>query len=232
LKIKRIGSELSIWFKQVFHLKNCWILLPGLCAVLLVYIVHYSNLSPELTARTLNESIAPWLVLIVFLILLSKSFISRDSLMIYLTVLAAVFLVRELNDTVFTVFGGEHLFKSKKLVDCLLICMVLWAFGWHERLFSCLNRSVQLKILLAGVLWTYFLSQLIARRVFRDVLPNERLLHIPLEETAETAAHIFFLGFALFCFFLYNARKKNQIQAFVPSSELGETPRQYRDIVE
>jgi hypothetical protein len=232
LKIKRIGSELSIWFKQVFRFKNCWILLPGLCAVLLVYIAHYSNLSPQLTARTLNESFAPWVVLIIFFILLSKSLISRDSLMIYLTVLAAVFLVRELNDTVFTVFGGEHLFKSKKLVDCLLVGMVLWAFGWHERLFSSLNRSVQLKVLLAGMLWTYLLSQLIARRVFRDVLPNEQLLHISLEETAETAAHLFFLGLAFFCLFLYHARKKKQIQAFVPSSEPGETPRQYGDIVE
>jgi len=222
-KIKRIGSEIAIWFKQVFRFKNCWILLPGLCAVLLVYIVHYSSLSPELTDRTLNESFAPWLVLIIFLILLSKSLISRDSLMIYLTVLAAVFLVRELNDTVFIVFGGEHLFKSKKLVDCFLIGMVLWAFGWHEKLFSCLNRSVQLKVLLAGVLWTYFLSQLIARRVFRDVLPNERLLHIPLEETAETAAHIFFLVFALFCFFFYRTRQAAQAHTVSLEVEPGDS---------
>jgi hypothetical protein len=208
VKIKNFISEISIWFKQMFHVKNCWILLPGLIALLSVYAVHYSNIYPWLITREFNESFAPWLVLVILAILLTKSFISRDSLMIYLSVLALVFLVRELDDTVLNVFGEPYLFTSKKLVDLLLVGMSLWAFGWHEKLFACLNRSMIQKVLLFGVLWTYLFSQLIARRVFRGVFPNESLLHISMEETVESAAHLFFFIFVIFClFFIPNKQK-------------------------
>ncbi len=210
--MKSISAEVSIWFKQVFHIKNFWILLPSLIPLLLVYVVHHFNIYFWIITRDFNENIALWLVAIIFVILLTKSFISRDSLIIYLTVLVLVFFIRELDDTVLTFFGSSYLFKSKKLVDCLLVGMGIWAFGWHEKLFTCLNRSIMLKVSLFGVLWTYLFSQLIARRVFRDILPNERLLHIPLEETAETFAHLFFLLFALSFFIFYNNKKDDYIK--------------------
>jgi len=219
LKIKLIGSELSGWFKQVFLFKNSWMLLPGLLAVLLVYGVHHFNWNAWLTSRDFNESFAPWLVLLIFLLLFTRALMSRDPLMIFLTVLALVFLVRELNSTVFSLFGGEYLFKSKKLVDCLLVIMGFWAFGWHERIFASLNRSKMLKVLIAGVAWTYLLSQLIARRAFRGVLPEEKLLHIPLEETVESSAHIFFFVCAVSCFFLVSSRKADQVQTLSHEAE-------------
>jgi hypothetical protein len=219
VKIKQVGSELSVWFKQVFRMKNWWILLPGLCAVVLVYVVQHFDIYPWLATKIFHETLAPWLVGAVFLILLTTSLISRDSLMIFLVVLALVFLVRELNATTFSLFGGEYLFKSKKLVDCLLVGMGLWAIGWHEKLFDCFNRSILLKALLSGSLWTYFFSQLIARRVFRGVLPEERLLHVPLEETVETAAHLFFLVFAVFCLFYFSIRKTARVQTVSPTVE-------------
>jgi len=217
--MQRIDSELSIWFKQVFRVKNCWILLPGFLAISLVYAVHYFGISPWFTTRIFHESFAPWLLLVVVLIFLTASFLSRDALVMYLSGLALVFLIRELNSTMFTVFGGEYLFKSKKLVDCLLVGMALWAWGWREKLFTCCNRSIALKVLISGVLWTYLFSQLIARRVFRGVLPEENLLHVPMEETAETAAHVFFLVCALFCLFCYRTRKATQVQACSPSAK-------------
>jgi hypothetical protein len=212
VRIKNFISEISIWFKQVFHIKNFWILLPSLIAVLLVYAVHNFNIYPWLITRDFNENIALWLVSMIFVILLTKSFISRDSLMIYLTVLALVFFIREFHDTVFTFFGSSYQFETKKLVYCLLVGMGIWAFVWNEKLFTCLNQSIKLKVSLFGVLWTYLFSQLIARRVFRDILPDERLLHIPLEETAETFAHLFFLIFSLFCFLYYNNKKVDSIK--------------------
>ena len=145
----------------------------------------------------------------ILLVLMAKSFISRDPLMIYLALLALVFLVRELDDISFTFFGSSYTFKSKKLVDLLLVLMGLWGLGWHEKLFGSLNRFIVVKISLFGVLWTYFFSQAIARRAFRSVLPNERLLHVPLEETVETAAHLFFLVFAIYCFYFIPNRKKD-----------------------
>jgi hypothetical protein len=210
--MKSITEEVSIWFKQIFHIKNFWILLPSLIPLLLVYAVHHFNIYPWIITRDFNENIALWLVLMIFVIFLTKSLISRDSLMIYLTVLALVFFIRELDETVLTIFDDTYLFRSKKLVDFLLVCMGLWAFGWREKLFDCLNRSRILKVSFFGVLWTYLFSQLIARRVFRGILPNERLLHIPMEETAETFAHLFFLVFALFCFLFISNTKQNSLQ--------------------
>ena len=206
--MKSITAEVSTWFKQVFHIKNFWILLPSLIPLLLVYVVHHFNIYPWIITRDFNENIALWLVLMIFLILLTKSLISRDSLIIYLTVLALVFFIRELNDTVLTLFGDTYLFKSKKLVDLLLVGMGLWALGWNKRLFDCFNRSRILKVSFFGVLWTYLFSQLIARRVFRVIFPDESLLHIPMEETVETFAHLSFLVFAISCFYFISNKKQ------------------------
>jgi len=223
MKIKRIGLEVSTWFKQMFCIRNSWLLLPGFCAVILVYAVNHFDVYPWLTTKIFHENCAPWLVLSIFVIFLATSFISRDSLVIFLTVLALVFLVRELNSTTFSLFGGEYLFKSKKLVDCLLVGMVLWAIGWHERLFVSFNRSITFKVLLSGVLWTYLFSQLIARRVFRDIFPDERLLHVPMEETVETAAHLFFIVCALFCLFYFSSRKTARVEIASSAVESGDT---------
>ena len=223
VKLKRIGSEIATWFKQVFRIKNCWILLPGLLSIILVYAVHHFNIYPWFATKLFHESLAPWLVLTVFVIFLTTSLISRDPLMIYLAALALVFLIRELDATVFTVFGGEYLFKSKDLLDYLLIGMGLWAWGWHEKLFESFNRSITLKVLFFGSLWTYLFSQLIAHRWFRDILPDERLLHIPLEEAAETAAHLFLLCCALFCFFFYRTRQAARAHTVSPNVEPGDT---------
>lgn len=230
--MKQIGSELALWAKQVFHIKNCWILVPGLIAVALVYVVHYFNIYPWFATKSFHENCAPWLVLVVFVILLTKSLITRDPLVIYLAVLALVFLVRELDATVFSVFGEEYLFKSKRLLGFLLIGMGLWAFGWHEKLFVCLNRSILLKVLLAGVLWSYFFSQLIARRAFKEVLPSERLLHIPLEEAAETAAHVFFLVCSLYILFCYFPRKADRGRTCFSSAQQVDTAGESGDVVE
>jgi hypothetical protein len=200
-------------FKEAFQLKSSWIFLPGFVAVLLVYAVRDADRYVWVTTKAFNESFAPWLVLLIFIMFLAKALVCRDALIVYLAALALVFLVRELNDTVFKIFGTAYLFKSKKLVDVLLAGMALWGLCWHERLFACLHRSGNLKILLFGSMWTYFFSQLIARRVFRDILPLERLLHVQMEETAETAAHLFFLCCALFSLFFYAARTADRVSA-------------------
>ena len=67
----------------MFRIKNCWILLPGILAVVMVYAVHHFNIYPWLATKTFHENCAPWLVLAVFVILLTKSLISRDPLMIF-----------------------------------------------------------------------------------------------------------------------------------------------------
>jgi len=213
MKRNRTCTELSTCLRQVFHIRNSWIFLPGLCALLLVYGTHYSNVVPWITGRNFNEKFAPWLVLTVFAVLLPKSILSRNPLAVFLAALACIFYIRELNDTVFSLFGAAYHFKSKKLVDCLLVGMALWAYLWRGKLVECLNRSPQLTVMLSGVLWTYLFSQLVARRIFKGVFPDEQLLHIALEETVETAAHLFFLWYAFFCCFRISNRRTGQDRA-------------------
>lgn len=212
INFRSIPSEVSTCFKQVFLIKNCWILLPGMIAVLLVYVFHHFNVCTGLLDKDFLEHLALWLLPMILLVLMAKSFMSRDPLMIYLAVLALVFFVRELDDTPLTLFGSSFTFKSKKAVDLLLVAMGLWGLVWHEKLFGSLNRFMMVKISIFGVLWTYVFSQMIARRAFRGILPNERLLHVPMEETVETAAHLFFLVFALCCFYFIPNGKKDDLR--------------------
>ena len=162
INLRGIPSEVLTCFKQVFLIKNCWIFLPGLAAVLLVYVFYHADVCTGLLNKDLLEHLALWLLPAIFLTLMVKSFISRDPLMIYLAVLAFVFLVRELDDTPLTLLGISYTFKSKNLVELLLVIMGLWGLVWHEKLFGSLNRFRKVKISIFGVLWTYFFSQLIA----------------------------------------------------------------------
>lgn len=203
MKMHEVLSETTISLRQVFHYKNSWLLLPGFGAVALVYVSHHLGLFTEWLRRDPLEVLALCLVPMIVLILVAKSIITRDSLAIFLAALAVVFLTRELHDSEFQLLGREFELETKGMVSLLLVGMVLTAIVWHERLLKSLNRSIFLKVSLVGVLWTYLFSQLIARRAFKPILPNEAELHIPLEETTETAAHLFFLAFALLFFFLH-----------------------------
>jgi hypothetical protein len=209
VNFKSACSEASVWVNQLFQIKNCWILLPGAMAVLLVYAVHHFKICTWLLAKDFHEILALWLVSMSLAALLAKSVASRDSLVILLASLALVFLVRELHDTNLVLFGDSYSLNTKGLTNLLLIGVVLGAFAWREKLFKRMNRAMLLKISIFGVLWTYLFSQLIARRFFKGILPNEPLLHVPLEETAENAAHMFLLVVSFCCFYFLPNKKKD-----------------------
>ncbi len=206
---KSFKSEVAAYFKQVWTIKNSWIFLPGLISILLVYGVHNYNEDAWILTRGCLEPLAIWLVPIFLIVLVSKAIISKNHLMIYLAVLALIFLVRELDDTTYTFMEMSGTFKSKKPVNVILCGMALWGIGWHEKIFVTLNRYMSIKIALFGVLWTYFLSQLIARRAFRDVFPYESLVNVSLEEMTETAAHLFFIFFAFLSFYILPNKRED-----------------------
>lgn len=182
-------------------------LVPCAAALAVVYVAHAFEADQTLLAKNGLEALALWLVSVTLAILACKAIISRDALVIYLAVLCLVFLVRELHKTQFTWDDTVYLFRSKKLVSVLLIGMIIWGIGWHEKIVATLNRVNRLNAMVAGVFIAYVFSQVIARRAFRHVLPNEDALHIPLEETAETAAHVAFLCLAVYCAFAVSNRK-------------------------
>ena len=75
--------------------------------------------------------------------------------------------------------------------DAIYVCLVItliWVIRWRERISPQLQEGPVFPWLIA-TLFTYSISQAIARRFFR-IIPGEELLHVPLEEATETAGHI------------------------------------------
>jgi hypothetical protein len=97
----------------------------------------------------------------------------------WLTFLALAFLCREIH------FAG-----TGKGVYIALIVLLIW--GWRSRKQLLEGAAVgRLGQWVLATGWTYFLSQFIARRIFRYLyLPNEDGMHIMLEEAVENMAHI------------------------------------------
>ena len=110
----------------------------------------------------------------------------RDPLHLILGCLSAAFLCREIP------FAGTSVG-----VYVALVALVVWVVLWRKRLAAPLEHG-QTKSWLLVTAGMYVLSQVIARRVFADrhlgihmgILPQEELLHIPMEEVCETVAHI------------------------------------------
>ena len=99
--------------------------------------------------------------------------------------LAVALLCREIH------FAGTH-----HGIYVALAAISLWAWYWRERLSVPFNRG-PLRPLLLSSFAVYIFSQLIARRIFRGILPDEARLHIPLEEVAENVGHLVLLATAL-----------------------------------
>ncbi len=173
-----------------------------------VYLVYSLNSQAFLLQREFHETIAPYMVASIVFLLVIRSIITSDKLIIYLTLLAIVFFIRELDDTAVQLFGVTTEMKTKKLVSVLLVGMAILGIVWQKVLFACLNSHKFFKLLLSGMLFSYFFSQVIARRAFRHVLPNEKVLHIAMEETSETLSHLLFLGIAVCSYSIYRKYQK------------------------
>ncbi len=199
MNFKNIISEVKKWTKELYSIKNSWILLPSILGVVSVmswfcikgevdYNFYFFN-KPNL------EITALCLIGITAFVLLIKSIIVKNSLIIILCSIALSFLVRELDDTDFIINN----LKTKKIIYVLLFVILVWCTFWQERLFSVLNKFRMIKISISGMVWTYVFSQIIARRAFRGILLNEKNLHVYYEEVTENLAHIFFLFVAILC---------------------------------
>ena len=83
-----------------------------------------------------------------------------------------------------------HFAGTSTGVYVVLVLLGFWAFK-QRRLFDKFIGKGRFRIWLFSAFATYLLSQLIARRFFRHLyLPQEAQLHINLEETVETMAHV------------------------------------------
>jgi hypothetical protein len=90
--------------------------------------------------------------------------------------------------------------------------VLIWVLIRKTQIWASIEQAKLFQISLAGTAFTYFLSILIARRVFSidhlGLLPNEANLHIALEEVLENIAHLFLIFSGIVAFFSLNQQQK------------------------
>ena len=179
------------------HYVQWWPVLLGPGAMLFVYLTKIIG-QEWLISRGSNENIALWLLGVCVIGFAIQAFHFRSEFHLFMLALCVAFFCRE-----------WHFPGTGKGIYIALAVLALWAIIRKDKLE--VIRDNRLKVWLWVTFGTYLLSQLIARRVFRYVhLPQEADLHILLEETVETMAHIMMI---ITCFLAWRAvarhNKKN-----------------------
>lgn len=143
-----------------------------------VYVAEYFH-QQEIFSRGTNESMALFFLGISLINFILQAGVFRSQFHLFMGCLSGSFFCRE-----------WHFAGTSTGVYVALVLLGIWAFK-QRRLFGKFIRKDWFRILLFSTFATYLLSQLIARRVFRHLyLPQEAQLHINLEETVETTAHV------------------------------------------
>jgi hypothetical protein len=105
--------------------------------------------------------------------------VGREPYHLVLAAVAGTVLLREI-----------HWDWTDVFVYVALAAIAAWGWAWRPRIAPYLDRSVPARVWLVAAAVTYVLSQLVARRVFRDILPDEQLVYDRLEEVLECTAHL------------------------------------------
>lgn len=158
-----------------------WPFLIGPAAMILVYAAHFGGMETIVSRRT-NEHLALILLSIPLVCFLTQSIVNKKPFFYFMAALTASFFCRE-----------WHFAGTSKGIYVALVLLGIWGFMQKVQIFETIGNG-RYKIWLFATFATYLLSQLIARRVFRSLcLPMEDQLHILLEETVETTAHVMLL---------------------------------------
>ncbi len=167
------------WVKRL----NPWLMLVPIYSSVFV-IAAYLLGQDWLLEKSLHEFLAIGLMIVPVAVLLYRCKAGHGPLYALLAFLAASLLFREI-----------HIRHTGKAVYVCLLIFAVWTALWWGRIAPQLAEG-RIFSLVVATLFTYFCSQVIARRVFRGI-PGEHELHVELEEVAETAGHLLFIATSL-----------------------------------
>lgn len=150
----------------------------GPAAMAMVYIAQ--AVSPEQIAwRGANESMALILVGISIVGFGAQAIRYKQEFQFFMLTLCIAFFCRE-----------WHFAGTSNGIYVALACLAAWFFK-RQRQIDGFFKGNAVEPWFWATFSCYVLSQIIARRVFRYVgLPGEEEMHIYLEETVETMAHV------------------------------------------
>ena len=129
-----------------------------------------------------------------------RSLLYRLEIDYILLTMAVNFLCREI-----------HFVGTDNGVVIVAAIVLVWIFYWKDRIWANIEKAKAVQIALVGTVFTYFLSIVIARRVFSveylGLLPNEANVHVALEEILENIAHLYLIVIGILAFFSIPSKK-------------------------
>jgi hypothetical protein len=183
----------------IFSFRGIWCFIPAILGVFFVYWAE--DYSKSLILKEYHETLAICLMSIAVILFLVRSLLYRLEIDYILLTMAVNFLCREI-----------HFIGTNNAVVIVAAIILVWIFYWRDRIWKNIENAKVVRIALVGTAFTYFLSILIARRVFSidhlALLPNEANVHVELEEVLENIAHLYliFIGVAA----IFTIPSKNQ----------------------
>jgi hypothetical protein len=188
-QLKEVIGE---WWQQIRSPAAIWMILPAVGGLAFVYLADMAGWR-ALISKPLHEVLAINLLGLAAAFFLVRAWLFRLKLDYLLLVMAINFLSREIH------FRGTD--NGVVLVTAGVLVLSLF---WGAQILATLRKAPRVRLAMTGTFLTYLLGQLIQRRVFTSgripLLPDEALLHVPLEEVTENVAHLYFIiiGIAAF----------------------------------
>ena len=198
---RNILHDFLAWMKVVFT-TGIWSFFPVILGIGLTYWIDPQGMHRG-AVKGHCEFIAICLMSVVVAAFLLRVIMYRMRTDIVMLMLAIGFLCREI-----------HFTGTSAGVYVVAGVAGLLAWIWRDDILDELDGKNQVKAAMFCMFWSYLVTLLIQRRVFKahriGILPDEDLLHIPLEEITENFAHLAFLSVALIAF-MYTRKRKSCI---------------------
>ena len=195
---KDLKKEIPVWMKVVFT-SGAWSFFPVILGIGLTYWIDPQGVHRG-AVKGHCEFIAICLMSLVVAVFLLRVIIYRMRTDIVMLILAIGFLCREIH------FTGT---SAGVYVVAGIAGLLAWI--WRDDILDELDGKNQVKAAMFCMFWSYLVTLLIQRRVFKahriGILPDEDLLHIPLEEITENFAHLAFLAVAVIAFMYARKRR-------------------------
>jgi hypothetical protein len=186
VKYRKNQKSIAIgWMRLLFSSKGMWCFLPGIVGVAFVYWAE-NNGYQALILKEHHERIAIGLMVVATMLFLGRAVCIRMEIDFILAVMSINFLCREL-----------HFTGTDNAVVIVAGLVLIWILFHKTQIWASIKQAEFFQISLTGTAFTYFLSLLVARRVFSTsylaLLPNEANMHVALEEVLENIAHLFLI---------------------------------------
>lgn len=196
---KNLFVELKEWLK-IISSSGLWAFFPVIIGVFIGYWCEAKGCTQEIVKyyTEIGAVILMSLTVLIFFLLVALYRLKTD---IVLLIVSIGFLCREI-----------HFVGTDSGVVVVAVIAGLLAWWWRDDILDELAGKNQWKAAIFCMCWSYLVTILIQRRVFKTgripLLPHEELIHISLEEITEDVAHLVFLAVGVIGF-LYLRRKRN-----------------------